>query len=67
MVHYSGGFNRSVIEGNAVLKAKHLFDVGKITETQDTTFKISGLCFTMSDIQKVVEINIEVEGRKIKG
>ncbi len=60
IVNYVGGFNRSVIEGNAVLKEKHLFDVGKIVaETQDTTFKIRVLCLTTSDIQKVVEINIE--------
>ncbi len=50
IVNYIGDFNRSVIEGNAVLKAKHLFDVGKVTEAQDTTFKIRGLCLTMSGI-----------------
>ncbi len=66
IVNYIGDFKRSVMEGNAVLKAKHLFNVGKITETQDTTFKIRGLCFTMSDIQKVVKINIEVECGQIK-
>ncbi len=43
IVNYVGGFNRSVIEGNAVLKAKHLFDIGKVAEAQDTTFKISDL------------------------
>ncbi len=66
IVKYAGGFNRSVIGGNAVLKAKHLFDVGKVVEAQDTIFKIHGLCLTMSDIQKVVEINIEEEGGQIK-
>ncbi len=50
IVNYVGGFNRSVIEGNAVLKTKHLSLVGKVTEAQDTTFKIRGLCLTMSDI-----------------
>ncbi len=37
-----------------------------VAEAQDTTFKIRGLCSTMSDIEKVVEINIEVEGGQIK-
>ncbi len=60
------GFNRSIIERNAVLKAKHLFDVGKVAKAQDTTFKIRGLRFTMSDIQEVTEINIEVEGGQMK-
>ncbi len=32
IVNYVGDFNRSVIERNAVLKEKHLFDVGKIAE-----------------------------------
>ncbi len=40
IVNYLEGFNGSVIEGNTVLRAKHLFDVGKVAETQDTTFKI---------------------------
>ncbi len=50
IANYVGGFNRSVIEGNVVLKVKHLFDVGKVAEALDTTFKIRGLCLTMSDI-----------------
>ncbi len=66
IVNYVGGFNRSVIETYAVLKAKHLFDVGKVAEAQDTTFKICGLCLPMSDIKKVIEINIEVEDGQIK-
>ncbi len=44
IVNYIGGFNRSVIEENAVLKAKYLFVVNKVAEAQDTTFKICGLC-----------------------
>ncbi len=44
IVNFVRGFNRSVIEGNAVLKVKHLFDVGKVADAQDTTFKIRGLC-----------------------
>ncbi len=39
IVNYTGGFNRSVIEGNTVLKVKHLFNV-KVAEAQYTTFKI---------------------------
>ncbi len=66
IVNYIEYFNKSVIKGSAVLKAKHLFDVGKVTEAQDTTFEIRGLCLTMSDIQKLVEINIEVECGQIK-
>ncbi len=50
IVNYVKGFNRSVIEGNDILKAKHLLDVGKVAETQDTTFKIRGLCLTTSYI-----------------
>ncbi len=42
IINYLGGFNRSVIEGNIVLKTKHLFDVGQVAEAQDTTFKICG-------------------------
>ncbi len=42
IVNYVGGLYRSVIEGNPVLKVKHLFDVGKVAEAQDTTFKICG-------------------------
>ncbi len=57
IVNYAGRFNRSVIERNAVLKVKHLFNIGKVAEAQDTTFKIRGLCLTTSDIQKVVKIN----------
>ncbi len=34
IVNYIGGFNRSVIEWNVVLKVKHLFDVGKVAEAQ---------------------------------
>ncbi len=56
IVNYVGGFNRLVIEGNTVLKAKYLFDVGKVAEAQDTTFKIRGLCLTTSDIRKVVTL-----------
>ncbi len=52
IVNYVGGFNKSIIEWNAVLKPKHLFDVGKVAEAQDTTFKICGLCSITSDIQK---------------
>ncbi len=66
IVNYIRGFNRSVIEGNTVLKAKHLCDVGKIAEAQETIFKMCGLCLTTLDIQKVVEINIEVKGGQIK-
>ncbi len=66
VVNYIGGFNKYVIEGNAVLKAKHLFDVGKVPEAQNTTFKICGVCFTTSDIQKVVAINVKVQGGQIK-
>ncbi len=40
IMDYVGGFNRSVTEGNAVLKVKHLFDVGKVAEVQVTTFRI---------------------------
>ncbi len=43
IINYVQGFNRSVIEGNTVLKAKHLFDVGKVAEAQETTFKIRDL------------------------
>ncbi len=50
IINYVGGFNTSVIEGNAVLKAKHLFNVGKVAEAQDITIKICGLCLTTSDI-----------------
>ncbi len=37
IVNYIGGCNRSVTEGHTGLKAKHLFDVGKVAEAQDTT------------------------------
>ncbi len=48
--NYVRCFNWSFIKGNAVLKAKYLFNVGKVTEAYDTAFKIRGLCLTMSDI-----------------